>query len=144
MAQLCALRTHDVRALFSLERLSSAALFQETMVCSLGNKKNPAQNAVPASCTRIPVECSAPASGTTQVSAAQTHRYQTSGMEHQCITFPWNRSCFLSVATVVVFSLLIFSIRRRVSVMKGSVLIQDREIMCWSLEDYKTVLLLMS
>lgn len=48
MAQLCALRTHDVRALFSLERLSSAALFQETMVCSLGNKKkkNPAQNAV--------------------------------------------------------------------------------------------------
>lgn len=40
LAQLCALRTHDVRALFSLERLSSAALFQETMVCSLGNNNN--------------------------------------------------------------------------------------------------------
>lgn len=39
LAQLCALRTHDVRPIFSLESLSSAALFQETMVCSLGNKE---------------------------------------------------------------------------------------------------------
>lgn len=38
----------------------------------------------------------------------------------------------------------IFSIRRRVSVMKGSVLIQDEEIMRWPSEDYKTMLLLMS
>lgn len=45
LAQLCALRTHDVRALFSLERLSSAALFQETIVCSGQKKKiNPIQN----------------------------------------------------------------------------------------------------
>lgn len=65
MAQLCALRTHDVRALFSLERLSSAALFQETMVCSLGNKKNPAQNAPPPPCNPISAERCTLASGTT-------------------------------------------------------------------------------
>lgn len=55
LAQLPALRTHDVRALFSLERLSSAALFQEIMVCSLGKKKKKkiipnAQNAVALTC----------------------------------------------------------------------------------------------
>lgn len=47
LAQLCALRTHDVRALFSLERLSSAALFQETMVCSLGNNNKKKKKSAP-------------------------------------------------------------------------------------------------
>lgn len=101
LAQLCALRTHDVRALFSLERLSSAALFQETMVCSLGKKKKkilPKMRS-PLFCTRISAECSTPASGTAQ----DTHI----DVKHpgRSITFPWNQS-FPCTATVFAFYFL--------------------------------------
>ena len=141
LAQLCALRTHDVRALFSLERLSSAALFQETMVCSLGNKKkNPAHNAPPF-CTRISAECSTPASGTTPPHKHTHIKHGASHFPGTGAVSPLLQHC---LCLVLFFLSSIFSIRRRVSVMKGSVLIQDKEIMRWPSEDYKTMLLLMS
>lgn len=150
LAQLCALRTHDVRALFSLERLSSAALFQETMVCSLGNQRI-LPKCGPPICTRISAECSTPASGTTRVPAAQTQGYTHTLMRgasghHISLELAHPLCCDTHCVCFSDFFSFLFSffIRRRVSVMKGSVLIQDEEILCWPPEDYKTMLLLMS
>lgn len=137
LAQLCALRTHDVRVLFSLETLSSAALFQETMVCSLGNVEKKKKVVVsPTCCARISAGRSTLASGTTHKRSDFTQR-----TEHGCITFPWNRLLLCCRSVCFPSFLLYFLI---VSVMKGSMLIQDEEIICWPPGDYKATLLLMS
>lgn len=139
LAQLCALRTHDVRVLFSLETLSSAALFQETMVCSLGNvkkKRRKKSGGLPDFCARISAGRGALASGTTHKRSDFTQR-----TEHGCITFPWNRLLLCCRSVCFPSFLLYFLI---VSVMKGSMLIQDEEIICWPPGDYKATLLLMS
>lgn len=132
LAQLCALRTHDVRALFSLERLSSAALFQETMVCSLGKKKkkNPAQNAIPP--LLHPHLCWMQHAGLWH-SSRHTHRCEASWTKHHISLEPELPLHCNSVCLLLSF---LFFIRRWVSVMKGSVLIQDEEITCCTLKDY--------
>ncbi len=113
-----------------------------------GQQKNPAHNAVPP--FLHPHLCWMQHAGLWHDSSLCSTNTQISNITHgasvhRCITCPWNWSSFPSAATLFVFFLsFIFSIRRWVSVMKGSVLIQDEKIMCWPPEDYKTMLLLMS
>lgn len=94
-------------------------------------------------CTRISAECSTPASGTRlRCTNTQISNITHGASVHHISLEP--EPFLLCCDTVCFFLSFIFSIRRRVSVMKGSVLIQDEEIMCWPPEDYKTMLLLMS
>lgn len=111
--------------------------------------------------TRISAECSTPGSCPTEVPACtpcypahtHTHTYGGGGIMHEAsvhhisLELPlWcDTVCVCFVFIFYFFSpFLFFYPRSWASVMKGSVLTQDKEIMCWPLEDYKTMLLLMS
>lgn len=132
LAQLCALRTHDVRVLFSLETLSSAALFQETMVCSLGNVKKKEEEKKWWSPQLL-----RPHLGWTQHTglwhnsqARRFHPTHGAWVHHISLepSAPLLPQCLFS------FLSSIFSNR---VVMKGSMLIQDEEIICWPPGDFK-------
>lgn len=99
-------------------------------------KREKKSSGLPDFCARISAGRSTLASGTTHKRSDFTQR-----TEHGCITFPWNRLLLCCRSVCFPSFLLYFLI---VSVMKGSMLIQDEEIICWPPGDYKATLLLMS
>lgn len=93
-------------------------------------KKNPAQNAIPP--LLHPHLCWMQHAGFWH-SSRHTHRCEASWTEHHISLEPELPLHCNSVCLLLSF---LFFIRRWVSVMKGSVLIQDEEITCWTPKDY--------